>query len=1045
MKRRLLSIIVILALAAAALPAMAMGTDAITLSKTPVGNTGAVITVSGGSGTVTAVSSDTAIAEAVVDGTTVTVTGASGAVGVAKITVSRGSSSAEIEVPIGYTTFSFSGRSATVYTGSSNKWEIVAIEQASETEYAAGTDQLALSQDEDGNSVYTAAEGYELSVSIKKAGGEFCFNGSTEYASLNVKKEATGDATLYLDGLSLKSQFTAALTIKKNSTKQVFVEALTGTVNTLADSALNNADTYGPTDEGGNGSNQYYAESAVIKGKTAANLTIRGGGTLNISAAAKNGVKIGANGYLTVEGSNLTVTAPNAGLSSENELYITGGTIALTTTGDAIKAADDTDEIGRVYISDGDITVHSNDEGILAREKVDISGGTLNITAAGDGIKAENSTSVSGDIDISGGGFTIVTTGDGITGFNVVISGGVFNITCANGYTNTSYNGDNPNTPSAKCIKAEIDETITGGAFTLSAPDDALHSDGNLTIEGGTFDIWTRDDGAHAEYVTTFGIRGASDDLLTMTIHTCYEGIEGADVVLNSGTCTIYSTDDLINAANGDLQNYNYTINVWGGVYRIYTSGGDGVDSNGGLFFRGGDLEVYSASGTSNDPLDSDGMLGLYDGTVLACGQNAMQGAPDAGIYVQFSNCSIRTGYSLVIKDSQNNVLKSTQAYFVNANNTASYVVFSHPDMVAGQTYYLYINGSTSAKTATAVGNHVDSTQWTDLDEGDTDVFERVTAMGSGSRYVITNAAATSPVYTLSGTTSAVSTQSTLTSASGGWTFGTLNEQNTFYMDDAGHLYNTVNGTNYYIAYTSTGGWNPTYNLSRTTDVTGAAVWEAAASGSAAVIYATISGGGPGGGPGGGGPGGQTRRLYLYCTNGTWRLASSTSASGYTVYIYAPAVEQAALTGTTYYTADAAAGFSIANIQAGTVIKYRSGRSAPAQVLEWTNSHITWSWSPEFSSSVNGSYVLTVMYDGIAFGTVTVVISGGTGPAPVVNGDADGDGEVTISDALAVLRLALGLVDSVEQPEAADANGDGTVNIEDALLTLRIALGLVTA
>lgn len=1044
--KRILCVLAVLAMLMTVVPVFAFGAEAITLEKTPVGNTGAVITVSGGSGTVTAASSDTNTATVSVSGTTVTVTGVSGAVGIVEVTVTRGGQSAFVEVPVGYTTFSFSGRSVTVYAGSCNKYEILGIEQASETEYngSEGTGELSVTQDAEGNSVYTAASGYELSLNIKKAGGDFVVNGSSEYADIMVKKEATGDAYLYLDGLNIKSQFTAALTVKKNSTKIVYVTALAGSVNTFADSALNNADAYGPTDEGGDGTNQYYAESAVIKGKTAANVVIGGTGVININAAAKNGVKVGADGILTVAGSVLNVAAPNSGLSCENELRITGGTVGITSTGDAIKAADDTDEIGRIVITGGAVTVNSGDEGILARENVSISGGTLSVTAAGDGVKAENGGETSGDIDISGGNITLRTTGDGISAFNVVISGGVFDIVCANGYTNTSYNGDNPNTPSAKCIKAEVDETISGGTFTLSAPDDTLHSDGNLTVEGGTFDIWTRDDGVHSELVTTIGIRTASDDLIDMNIHACYEGIEGADVVLNSGRCTVYASDDVVNAANGDLPNYNYTINVWGGVWRLYTSGGDGVDSNSGLFFRGGDLEVYSTSNTSNDPLDSDGMLALYDGTVLACGQNAMQGAPSAGIYVQFTNCSIRTGYSLVIKDGSGNILKSTTAWFASSSNTANYVVFSHPDMTAGQTYYLYINGSTSAKTGTAQGNHVDSTQWTDLDEGDTNVFERVTAMNAGSRFVITNASASSPVYTLGGTTSPASVQSTLTSVSGGFSFGTLNENNTYYIDAQGRLYNTVGGTNYYLAYTTTGGWNPTYNLTKTTDASAAATWQVGASGSAAIIYASVSGG-PGG-PGGGGPGGQQRRLYLYCTSGQWRLASSTSASGYTVYIYAPAVEQAALTGTLYYAAQASDNFSIADVQAGTVIKYRSGRTAAAQTLEWTNSHISWEWEPEFVSSANGTYILTVMYDGVAFGTVTVVISGGSDvpPEPVVTmGDVNGDGTVDVSDALLVLRFAMGIIDELPVPAAADVDASGGADLGDALLILRAAMGLM--
>ena len=61
-----------------------------------------------------------------------------------------------------------------------------------------------------------------------------------------------------------------------------------------------------------------------------------------------------------------------------------------------------------------------------------------------------------------------------------------------------------------------------------------------------------------------------------------------------------------------------------------------------------------------------------------------------------------------------------------------------------------------------------------------------------------------------------------------------------------------------------------------------------------------------------------------------------------------------------------------------------------------------------------------------------------------VPGDADGDGEVTVTDALMVLRAALELVELTdEQTELADVNGDGSVTLSDALLILRAALGLI--
>lgn len=58
-------------------------------------------------------------------------------------------------------------------------------------------------------------------------------------------------------------------------------------------------------------------------------------------------------------------------------------------------------------------------------------------------------------------------------------------------------------------------------------------------------------------------------------------------------------------------------------------------------------------------------------------------------------------------------------------------------------------------------------------------------------------------------------------------------------------------------------------------------------------------------------------------------------------------------------------------------------------------------------------------------------------------GDVDGDGSVTISDALAILRHTMGVATLEEAVlEAADVNVDGNITVFDALTALRISLGL---
>lgn len=63
--------------------------------------------------------------------------------------------------------------------------------------------------------------------------------------------------------------------------------------------------------------------------------------------------------------------------------------------------------------------------------------------------------------------------------------------------------------------------------------------------------------------------------------------------------------------------------------------------------------------------------------------------------------------------------------------------------------------------------------------------------------------------------------------------------------------------------------------------------------------------------------------------------------------------------------------------------------------------------------------------------------------SPLLPGDVDGNGAVTIADAILALRCAMGLIDlTTEQSEAGDMNGDGSISIADAVMILRAAMGL---
>ncbi|MBR5769805.1 MAG: hypothetical protein IKX98_06835 [Clostridia bacterium] len=74
----------------------------------------------------------------------------------------------------------------------------------------------------------------------------------------------------------------------------------------------------------------------------------------------------------------------------------------------------------------------------------------------------------------------------------------------------------------------------------------------------------------------------------------------------------------------------------------------------------------------------------------------------------------------------------------------------------------------------------------------------------------------------------------------------------------------------------------------------------------------------------------------------------------------------------------------------------------------------------------------------------TYRFEGGEIEEPVVKGDMDGDGTITVADALVVLRAAARLVPVTPEILAAgDVDGDGAITVADALAILRVAAKLI--
>lgn len=78
-------------------------------------------------------------------------------------------------------------------------------------------------------------------------------------------------------------------------------------------------------------------------------------------------------------------------------------------------------------------------------------------------------------------------------------------------------------------------------------------------------------------------------------------------------------------------------------------------------------------------------------------------------------------------------------------------------------------------------------------------------------------------------------------------------------------------------------------------------------------------------------------------------------------------------------------------------------------------------------------------------GDVDVFIKADVAPAGALKGDFDGDGKITVADALYALRIAAKLVpETLEAIAVGDTDGDGRLTVSDALAILRVAAKLAS-
>lgn len=219
----------------------------------------------------------------------------------------------------------------------------------------------------------------------------------------------------------------------------------------------------------------------------------------------------------------------------------------------------------------------------------------------------------------------------------------------------------------------------------------------------------------------------------TIAIAEACEGIEAAALSIRSSDISIVCTDDCLNAANSDLANYDFAINISGGTIVAYTTAGDGFDSNGSLTISGGSAgmgmnlsttQAYVTFGSAG--ISGMGNMGGQPGSFggMQPPQNGGQPKSDSKVSGNFqpsddfrhgdmtSNNSMSSGgsapsdgfgASLISAGSIMTILdpSGSTVYSGEAACRAAFVFFSSADLNTDKTYTLSAD-SISAATATA-------------------------------------------------------------------------------------------------------------------------------------------------------------------------------------------------------------------------------------------------------------------------------------------------------------------------------------------------------
>ncbi|WP_426451304.1 carbohydrate-binding domain-containing protein [Paenibacillus sp. S-38] len=498
----------------------------------------------------------------------------------------------------------------------------------------------------------TGAEVKDHTVTIT-AGGTYVLSGLWEEGQIVVDAAKEDKVRIVLNGVEIHSKISSAIYVKQADKTVITVQE--GTTNVISDGA-----EYTAVDESGEPNAAIYSKD---------DLTFNGTGALTVQGNYNNGIT--SKDDLKITGGSITVRAADDGVQGKDLVAVKEGTLTIEAAGDGIKATNDTDA----------------DKGLVS-----IEAGTFSIKAGKDGIQAASA------VQVNGGSFTI-SSGGGSANAPAKAKeemGGMRGTPQAAASTTTAAE----ETESGKAIKAGSLISIAGGTIGIDSADDAIHSNNTVTIAGGELSITSGDDGIHADSNTVIS---GGKTIITKS----YEGVEGSNVTISGGEVQVTASDDGINVSGGadgsstnerpgqnsfSSTGSNNMLTVTGGTVQV-NSTGDGLDANGSMQISGGTVYVSGPSANGNGALDYDGSLNYTGGVLVAAGSSGMAQAPSD----QSTAYSILMTYSQAqpagtVVELKNQSGKSIASF--TSEKSFQSIVIGSPELQKDGAYALYTGGA---------------------------------------------------------------------------------------------------------------------------------------------------------------------------------------------------------------------------------------------------------------------------------------------------------------------------------------------------------------